>query len=68
MAFAIAAFVVPGTVSRPASAESAVELRIATLAPSGSTWMKVFNAWNLTIKKETNNTLSLRFYDGWQSG
>jgi TRAP-type C4-dicarboxylate transport system substrate-binding protein len=68
MAFAIAAFVVPGTVSRPASADSAVELRIATLAPSGSTWMKVFNAWNLTVKKETNDSLSLRFYDGGSQG
>jgi TRAP-type C4-dicarboxylate transport system substrate-binding protein len=49
-------------------AEEAVELRFATLAPSGSSWMKVFNAWNLTIKKETNNTLKLRFYPGGSQG
>ena len=49
-------------------AEEAVELRFATLAPSGSSWMKVFNAWNLTIKKETNNTVKLRFYDGGSQG
>jgi len=49
-------------------AEPAVELRLATLAPSGSSWMKVFNAWNLTIKEQTDNTLKLRFYDGGSQG
>ena len=49
-------------------AEEAVELRFVTLAPSGSSWMKVFNAWNLTIKKQTNNTLKLRFYPGGSQG
>lgn len=68
VALALAAFAAPGAISRPAAAESAVELRIATLAPSGSTWMRVFNAWNLTIQKETNNTLKLRFYAGGSQG
>jgi len=49
-------------------AEPAVELRLATLAPSGSSWMKVFNAWNLTVKEQTDNTLELRFYDGGSQG
>jgi TRAP-type C4-dicarboxylate transport system substrate-binding protein len=49
-------------------AEPAVELRLATLAPSGSSWMKVFNAWNLTINEQTDNTLKLRFYDGGSQG
>ena len=49
-------------------AEPAVELRLATLAPSGSSWMKVFNAWNLTVKEQTGNTLKLRFYDGGSQG
>jgi TRAP-type C4-dicarboxylate transport system substrate-binding protein len=40
-------------------AEQAVVLRLATLAPSGSSWMKVFNAWNLTIKKQTNDGAAL---------
>jgi TRAP-type C4-dicarboxylate transport system substrate-binding protein len=67
-ALAIAAAVIPGVVSRPAAAEQAHVLRIATLAPSGSSWMKVFNAWNLTIKNETNDTLKLRFYPGGSQG
>ena len=49
-------------------AEPAVELRLATLAPSGSSWMKVFNAWNLTVKEQTDNTVTLRFYDGGSQG
>ncbi|MGB5220857.1 MAG: TRAP transporter substrate-binding protein DctP [Polyangiales bacterium] len=68
VALALAAFAAPGALSRPAAAEQATELRIATLAPSGSSWMKVFNAWNLTIQKETNNTLKLRFYAGGSQG
>ena len=58
----------PGGVSRTVMAEQAVVLRLATLAPSGSSWMKVFNAWNLTIKKQTNDTVKLRFYDGGSQG
>ena len=65
---ALAALVVPGAVTHSAAAEQATELRIATLAPSGSSWMKVFNAWNLTIQKETNETLKLRFYAGGSQG
>lgn len=68
VALALAALVAPGAVSRPASAEAATELRIATLAPSGSSWMRVFNAWNLTIQKQTDNTLKLRFYAGGSQG
>jgi TRAP-type C4-dicarboxylate transport system substrate-binding protein len=66
--FAFAAFAIPGAVSRSATAAQAVELRLATLAPSGSSWMKVFNAWNLTIKEQTDNAVSLRFYDGGSQG
>ena len=65
---AFAAFAIPGGASRSATAAQAVELRLATLAPSGSSWMKVFNAWNLTIKEQTDNAVSLRFYDGGSQG
>jgi TRAP-type C4-dicarboxylate transport system substrate-binding protein len=68
LALALAVLAIPGGVSRSALAKEAVELRLATLAPNGSSWMKVFNAWNLTIKKETSNTLKLRFYPGGSQG
>ncbi len=64
---AIAAVGLPGTV--PTShAEEAYEIRLATLAPAGSSWMKVFNAWNQTLRRETENRLRLRFYPGGSQG
>ncbi len=64
---AAAAFVVPGT-SQPVQSQEAVELRIATLAPSGSRWDEVFQAWNQSVKEATNNQVSLRFYTGGSQG
>jgi TRAP-type C4-dicarboxylate transport system substrate-binding protein len=58
----------PRGVSPHAAADAAAEIRIATLAPSGSSWMKVFNAWNASVKKQTNGTLKLRFYAGGSQG
>jgi len=68
LALALLASALPGATVKSANAEDATELRIATLAPSGSSWMKVFNAWNTTLQKQTNNTLKLRFYTGGSQG
>ena len=68
LALAIAALALPGAVVEAANAEGAVEVRIASLAPSGSSWMRVFTAWNLTVKKQTNDSLKLRFYAGGSQG
>jgi TRAP-type C4-dicarboxylate transport system substrate-binding protein len=43
-------------------------LRIATLAPNGSSWMRVFNAWANTLKQRTGGRLELRFYAGGAAG
>ncbi|MBI2897070.1 MAG: TRAP transporter substrate-binding protein DctP [Deltaproteobacteria bacterium] len=43
-------------------------ISIATLAPPGSTWMKVFDAWNREIRRRSNKTLQLRFYPGGVQG
>jgi len=45
-----------------------VTLRIASLAPAGSSWMKVLNAWKSTLEKETEGRLKLRFYPGGSQG
>jgi TRAP-type C4-dicarboxylate transport system substrate-binding protein len=64
---ALAFLGLPGTV--PATkAEEAVTLRIASLAPAGSSWMKVLNAWKSTLEKETEGRLKLRFYPGGSQG
>jgi len=51
-----------------AEAQEAIELRIATLAPQGSAWMRVFNAWNRSLQEATGNTVRLRFYPGGAQG
>lgn len=58
----------PGTVPRQADAQEAVTLRIATLAPRGSSWMRVFDAWNNSLRQRTNNRLSLQFFPGGSQG
>jgi len=43
-------------------------ISIATLAPPGSTWMRVFESWNREIRRRSNRTLQLRFYSGGVQG
>lgn len=43
-------------------------LSFATLAPPGSTWMKVFEAWNREVRRRSNQTLQIRFYAGGVQG
>jgi len=63
------AFLLPGAVSsRRASADGPIIIRFASLAPSGSGFMKVSQAWNRSVKKETNNRVELRFYSGGSQG
>ncbi len=58
----------PGTLPRPVDAQETTTLRIATLAPRGSAWMRVFDAWNNTLRQRTNNRLALRVYAGGSQG
>jgi len=57
----------PGTVPST-RAEEAVTFRIASLAPAGSSWMKVLNAWKKTLESETEGRIKLRFYPGGAQG
>jgi TRAP-type C4-dicarboxylate transport system substrate-binding protein len=43
-------------------------LTLATLAPPGSTWMRVFDAWNREIRRRSNSTLQFRIYSGGVQG
>jgi len=62
-----AAIALPGTTTTT-KAEEAYTLRIASLAPGGSSWMKVLNAWNTTLQEKTDGKLKLRFYPGGSQG
>lgn len=59
---------VPGSNPAPAEAQETITLRIATLAPRGSAWMRVFNAWNNSLREATNQRLQIRFYPGGSQG
>jgi TRAP-type C4-dicarboxylate transport system substrate-binding protein len=51
-----------------AQGQQPIELRIATLAPNGSSWMRVFNAWNQSLREATGDTVRFRFYPGGSQG
>ena len=53
----------------PVASPAAVKtLTVATLAPAGSTWMRVFDAWNRELRRRSNGTLQFRFYPGGVQG
>ena len=63
----VAALALPGTTTHT-KAEEGYTLRIASLAPAGSSWMKILNAWNKTLKEKTAGKLKMRFYPGGSQG
>jgi TRAP-type C4-dicarboxylate transport system substrate-binding protein len=66
---ASAALSLPGAVSSPrANAAETTIIRFASLAPSGSAFMKVMKAWDRTLKKETEGRVEIRFYSGGSQG
>jgi len=53
--------------TRPARAEN-TELRIATLAPSGSPWMEGLDKAASEIKEKTAGRVTLKYFEGGQQG
>ncbi len=45
-------------------AETPVLIKIGTLAPEGSSWVKAFNAINAEVMKKTGNTVQFKIYAG----
>jgi TRAP-type C4-dicarboxylate transport system substrate-binding protein len=45
-------------------AEKSVTIKLATLAPEGSSWVKTFNALNKEVMKETDTRVQFRIYAG----
>ena len=53
----------------PAGARADVAtLKIATLAPEGSAWMKLFGDWKGAIEKRTSGQVKIKFYAGGVAG
>lgn len=44
--------------------EKSLTIKIATLAPEGSSWMKTFNTLNAEVMKKTGNKVQFRIYSG----
>jgi TRAP-type C4-dicarboxylate transport system substrate-binding protein len=53
--------------TRPAHADGS-EIRIATLAPSGSPWMEVLDKAAGEIKDKTSGRVTLKYFEGGQQG
>jgi len=45
-------------------AEKSIIIKMATLVPEGSSWMKAFNALNSEVMKKTENKVLFRIYPG----
>lgn len=52
----------------PASAERTYELKFATLAPAGTTWVNLLEEWAEQVKKESNGRLVFKIYPGGVQG
>ncbi len=63
----LAAFAIPLTAST-AVAEDVVVLKVASLAPKGSSWYKSFSKTKREIKKATNGAVVLKLYGGGVMG
>jgi TRAP-type C4-dicarboxylate transport system substrate-binding protein len=53
-------------VAVPASAQTT--LKIATLAPEGSSWMKLFHEWQKAVEDGTQGRVKMKFYSGGVQG
>lgn len=65
---ALAAFAAAATFTTDAAAQAKHEIKIASLAPKGSSWMKSFEKTNRDIKSATNGEVELKIYGGGVMG
>jgi TRAP-type C4-dicarboxylate transport system substrate-binding protein len=61
------AFALTLLLAGPASADGQV-LKIASLAPEGSAWMKLFGEWRDGVEKDTGGAVKMKFYAGGVAG
>ena len=52
----------------PSAALAQTEIKLATLAPPGSSWMKIFNRARKEIAKKTGGQVKLKIYGGGSQG
>ncbi len=54
--------------ANPVQAEKTWELKFATLAPDGTSWVKLLEEWAETVKTESNGRLVFKIYPGGVQG
>lgn len=66
----LAALVLVTGDARESTAQEATgrTISLATLAPPGSTWMRVFDAWNRELRRRSERQLQFRIYGGGVQG
>ncbi|MCM2305095.1 MAG: TRAP transporter substrate-binding protein DctP, partial [Elusimicrobia bacterium] len=57
-----------GLLAAPRTASAQTAIKFATLAPEGSTWMKVLTELSKELEKESGGKLKFKFYPGGVSG
>jgi TRAP-type C4-dicarboxylate transport system substrate-binding protein len=50
------------------AAADAQTFKIATLAPAGSSWMKLFEKWKKNVERRTDGRVKIKFFPGGQQG
>jgi TRAP-type C4-dicarboxylate transport system substrate-binding protein len=50
------------------TAHAQTTLRIATLAPDGSSWMKLFNEWKKNVEAKSNGQIKIKIFSGGVQG
>lgn len=68
VAFALAALCFPGGPAVSQTPPDKTTIRIASLAPPGSSFVKVLKAWSRTLQKETEGRVELRVFSGGSEG
>lgn len=66
--FIALAFLAVSAPATDAHAQAKYELKIASLAPKGSSWMKSFEKTNRDIREATNGEVALKIYGGGVMG
>jgi TRAP-type C4-dicarboxylate transport system substrate-binding protein len=65
---AVVALGLLGAAAPLAQAQTTTTLSIATLAPDGSAWMKVFNDFNAEVQQKTGGSVKFQFFAGGVAG
>lgn len=64
----LASLVLVGATAGTAAAQNNVEIRLATLAPDGSSWMKVLSKGAAEIDTKTSGRVKVKYYAGGVQG